>query len=308
MTTQTRIWMDGSLVPWEQATVHVTAHALHYGSSVFEGIRAYDTPAGPAVFCLGAHVRRLYHSAKVFRMEIPYTPAEMEQAIVDTILANGHKACYVRPLAFRNAGGLGVNPNGCPVGVVIVTMEWGSYLGSEALEKGVDVGVSSWTRMAPNTFPAAVKIGGQYVNSQLIAMEAARHGYVEGIALDASGFVSEGSGENIFVVANGHIVTPPAASSILQGITRNCVMRLAADLGYAVREEQVPRELLYLADELFFTGTAAEITPIRSVDGIVVGAGCRGPIAERLQAELLGIASGRLPDRHGWLTPCKAGS
>jgi len=301
---QTKIWMDGSLVPWEQATVHVTAHALHYGSSVFEGIRAYDTPAGPALFCLDRHVRRLFHSARVFRMEIPYTPAEIESAIVDTILANGHKACYVRPLAFRDARSLAVNPEGCPVRVAIVTMEWGSYLGSEALEQGVDVGVSSWTRMAPNTFPAAVKIGGQYVNSQLIAMEATRHGYVEGIALDTSGFVSEGSGENIFVVTDGHIVTPPAASSILQGITRGCVVRLAADLGYAVREEQVPRELLYLADEAFFTGTAAEVTPIRSVDGIVLGSGCRGPITERLQAEYMGIAAGRLADRYGWLTPC----
>jgi branched-chain amino acid aminotransferase len=307
MTTQQHIWMDGRLVPWEQATVHVTAHALHYGSSVFEGIRAYDTPAGPALFCLDRHVRRLFHSARVCRMEIPYTPAEIETAIVDTILANEHRACYVRPVAFRGVKGLGVNPNGCPVCVAIITMEWGSYLGTEALEQGVDVGVRSWMRMAPNTFPAAVKIGGNYINSQFIAMEAARHGYAEGIALDASGFVSEGSGENVFVVTEGRLFTPPAASSILQGITRGCVMRLADDLGYAVREEQLPRELLYLADEVFFTGTAAEITPVRSVDGIVVGRGCRGPITERLQAEFLGIAAGRLPDRHGWLTPCRAG-
>ncbi len=308
MTTQQTIWMDGHLVPWDQATVHVTAHALHYGSSVFEGIRAYDTPAGPAVFCLERHVQRLFHSARVFRMQIPYTPVELERAIVDTILANGHRACYVRPLAFRGARSLGVNPESCPVSVTVITMEWGSYLGAEALERGVDVGVSSWTRMAPNTFPAAVKIGGQYVNSQLIAMEASRHGYVEGIALDSSGFVSEGSGENIFLVTDGRILTPPGASSILQGITRGCVMRLAGDLGYSVREERLPREFLYLADEIFFTGTAAEITPVRSVDGIVVGEGCRGPVTERLQAEFLGIAAGRLPDRHGWLTPCGTGN
>jgi branched-chain amino acid aminotransferase len=305
MTAQHKIWMDGRLVSWEQATVHVTAHALHYGSSVFEGIRAYSTPTGPALFCLERHVQRLFHSAKVCRMEIPFTPAEIEAAIIDTIAANGHRACYVRPLAYRDAHSLAVNPNGCPVRVAIVTMEWGSYLGAEALEQGVDVGVSSWTRMAPNTFPAAVKVGGQYVNSQFIAMEAERHGYAEGIALDTFGFVSEGSGENVFLVTGGRIVTPPAASSILQGITRGCVMRLAADLGYEVREEQVPRELLYLADEAFFTGTAAEITPIRSVDGIAVGAGCRGPITGCLQAEFLGIASGRLPDRHRWLTPCR---
>jgi branched-chain amino acid aminotransferase len=307
MTSQQQIWLDGRLVPWEQATVHVTAHALHYGSSVFEGIRAYDTPAGPALFCLARHVRRLFQSARVFRMEMPYSEAEIGRAIVDTVQANGHRACYVRPLAFYNARSLAVNPAGCPVSVAIVTMEWGSYLGAEALEQGVDVGVSSWTRMAPNTFPAAVKIGGQYVNSQLIAMEAARHGYAEGIALDASGFVSEGSGENVFAVMEGRILTPPAASSILQGITRGCVMRLAADLGYAVREEQVPRELLYLADEVFFTGTAAEITPVRSIDGMAVGAGRRGPVTARLQAEFLGIASGRLADRYGWLTPCATG-
>jgi branched-chain amino acid aminotransferase len=305
MQSSTYIWMDGRLVPWEQATVHVTAHALHYGSSVFEGIRAYETAGSPALFCLGQHVDRLYNSARVFRMDIPYSRQEMEQAIKATILANGHRACYVRPLVFRGVDSLSVNPTSCPVQVTIITMEWGRYLGPEAIEQGVDTGVSSWGRMAPNTFPSAVKIGGQYVNSQLIIMEAVRHGYSEGIALDAGGFVSEGSGENVFLVSGGRIVTPPAASSILPGITRKCAITLAEDLGYEVREERIPREMLYLADEVFFTGTAAEISPIRSIDGLVVGAGRRGPVTERLQAEFFGIIEGRLPDRHGWLTPVR---
>lgn len=298
-----RIWMDGRLIPWDQATVHVGAHALHYGSSVFEGIRAYKTGDGPAIFCLEPHLVRFFHSARIYCMELPYSQAEIRQAIVDTVRANGHTACYIRPLAFRGAGGLSINPQTCPVQVAILTLEWGRYLGPEALEQGVDVGVSSWGRMAPNTFPAMAKIGGQYINSQLIVMEAARHGYVEGIALDAGGFVSEGSGENIFVVADGTILTPPLASSVLRGVTRRCIMALAADLGIPLREERLPRELLYVADEVFFSGTAAEITPVRSVDGIVVGNGRRGPITERLQQEFFGIVEGRLPDRHGWLTP-----
>ena len=296
------IWFDGQLVPWDQATVHVSVHALHYGSSIFEGIRAYATEAGPAIFCLGPHLDRLYNSARVYRMEIPYDKHELTQAIVDTVKANGHHACYIRPLVFRGSDSLTLDPQACPVQVIILTFEWGNYLGAEALEQGVDVGVSSWGRMAPNTFPAAAKIGGQYINSQFIVMEATRHGYDEGIALDASGFVSEGSGENVFVVMDGSLLTPPLASSILQGITRQCVMALAADLGIPLREERMPRELLYMADEVFFSGTAAEITPIRSVDGIVVGSGRRGPITEQLQAEFFGIVAGKLPDRHGWLT------
>jgi branched-chain amino acid aminotransferase len=297
------IWFDGRLIPWDQAQVHVSVHALHYGSSVFEGIRAYETASGPAVFCLDPHVDRLFNSAKVYRMEIPYTKEEIKQAIVDTIKANRHSACYIRPLVFRGFDTLSVNPLTCPVQVAIITIEWGRYLGPEAIEQGVDVGVSSWRRMAPGTFPAAAKIGGQYINSQLITMEAAEHGYTEGIALDINGFVSEGSGENLFLVSGGDILTPPLASSILQGVTRRCVITLAGDLGYQVRKELIPRELLYIADEVFFTGTAAEISPIRSVDGITVGAGHRGPVTERLQVEFFGITSGELPDRHGWLTP-----
>jgi branched-chain amino acid aminotransferase len=297
------IWFDGRLVPWDQAQVHVSVHALHYGSSVFEGIRAYETASGPAVFCLGPHVDRLFNSAKVYRMEIPYTKEEIKQAIVDTIKANKHSACYIRPLVFRGFDTFSINPRTCPVQVAIITIEWGRYLGPEAIEQGVDVGVSSWRRMAPGTFPAAAKIGGQYINSQFIAMEAAEHGYTEGIALDINNYVSEGSGENLFLVSGGDILTPPLASSILQGVTRRCIITLAGDLGYQVREELIPRELLYMADEVFFTGTAAEISPIRSVDGLTVGAGHRGPVTERLQVEFFGITSGQLPDRHGWLTP-----
>ncbi len=297
------IWFNGELVKWDEAQVHVASHVLHYGSSVFEGIRAYETEEGPAVFCLDAHIDRLFNSSKIYRMEVPYTKEEIKHAIMETIKANEHKNCYIRPLIFRGMNGLGVNPKGCPVGVTIITMEWGAYLGPEAIEQGVDVGVSSWGRMAPNTFPAAAKIGGQYINSQLIAMEAAQHGYTEGIALDANGFVSEGSGENIFLVRDGVLFTPPLFSSILEGITRRCVINLAQDLGYEVREECVPREALYVADEVFFTGTAAEITPIRSVDQIPVGAGKRGPITKQLQEEFFGLSSGKLPDRHGWLKP-----
>ncbi len=297
------IWLNGELVPWDEAQVHVAAHALHYGSSVFEGIRAYDTVDGPAVFCLDAHVIRLFSSAKICRMEMPFGKDEMTRAILETVRLNGHDACYIRPVVYRGVDSLGIDPRSCPVEVAIITMEWGRYLGPEAIEQGVDAGVSSWRRMAPNTFPAAAKVGGQYINSQLIAMEAADHGYVEGIALDASGFVSEGSGENLFMVTDGRLCTPPLASSILEGITRRCVLTLARDLGYPVREELMPREVLYMADEIFFTGTAAEITPVRSVDGIVIGSGHRGPITEGLQEQFFGITGGTMDDRHRWLTP-----
>jgi branched-chain amino acid aminotransferase len=254
------------------------------------------------VFCLGAHVDRLFNSAKVYRMEIPCSKEEIGEAIVETVKANGHDACYIRPVVFRGFGSFSLDPRSCPVEVGIMTIEWGRYLGPEAIEQGVDVGVSSWRRMAPDTFPAAAKVGGQYINSQLIAMEASEHGYAEGIALDASGFVSEGSGENIFLVSDGDVVTPPLASSILEGVTRRCVVTLAEDLGYTMREQLVPREALYMADEVFFTGTAAEITPIRSVDRIPIGSGRRGPVTARLQEEFFGITSGEMQDRHAWLT------
>jgi len=303
MKESEQVWLDGKLVPWDQATVHVAAHGLQYGSSVFEGIRAYPFPEGPAVFCLDAHLDRMWASCKVFRMEIPFTRAEVRDAILSTIQANGHQACYIRPIVFRGWASIGVDPRPCPVHTSIITLEMGTYLGPGALEKGVDVGVSSWHRMAPNTYPAAAKISGQYVNSQFIVMEAKDHGYVEGIALDTNGYISEGSGENIFFVRQGQIYTPPLAASILDGITRRCVLTLAGELGLTVREEMLPREMLYLADEVFFCGTAAEITPIRSVDGIVVGEGVRGPITGQLMEAFFEIVEGRVPDRHGWLTP-----
>ena len=298
------IWFNGELVPWDEAQVHVAAHALHYGSSVFEGIRCYDTKGGPAILCLDEHLKRLYDSCKIYRLDVPYPPAALREAVLATVRANGHRSCYIRPIVFRGAGVFALDARGkCPVEVAVITVEWGTYLGEEALEQGVDVGVSTWARMAPNTYPALAKAGGHYTNSQLIAMEAQDRGFVEGIALDVFGYVSEGSGENLFLVRDGVLSTPPLGASILGGITRACVIRIARDLGYEVREELIPREALYTADEAFFTGTAAEITPIRSVDGITIGIGKRGPITKRIQEEFFGITSGKLPDRYGWLTP-----
>ena len=305
MNTSEYIWFDGQFVPWDQARVHVLSHALHYGSSVFEGIRCYDTQAGPAVFCLPQHVTRMFNSCKIYRMPIPFSPEQVQQAILDTVARNKLRACYVRPLVFRGYGQMGVEPRGCPIQLAIAVWEWGAYLGADALEQGVDVGVSSWRRMAPDTFPAAAKVGGHYTNSQLMRMEAAEHGYSEAIALDVYGYVSEGSGENIFVIQNGVIYTPPLSASILNGITRNCVMTLARDLGHEVKEVLITREQLYVADEIFFTGTAAEITPIRSVDHITVGPGHRGPITGKLQEAFFGIISGEAPDRYHWLTAVK---
>ncbi len=299
------IWFNGKFVPWDEANVHVLSHVLHYGSSVFEGIRAYHTKQGTAVLGLDPHTKRLFNSAKVVRMEIPFSHAEISDAILATVKRNGHKACYIRPLVFRGYETLGVNPTPCPVETIIATWEWGAYLGPEAVEVGVDVGVSSWRRMAPDTHPSMAKVGGNYVNSQLVVMEAKRHGYVEGIVLDVSGYVSEGSGENIGVVYEGKIYTPPLGNSILAGITRGYVLQLAKDQGIEVVEQQVPREMLYFADEIFFTGTAAEITPVKSVDRLPVGKGSRGPITKALQDEFFGILSGEIEDRYGWLTPVK---
>jgi branched-chain amino acid aminotransferase len=296
------IWFNGKFVPWDQAQVHVLSHALHYGSSVFEGIRAYKTDKGPAVLGLMPHVDRLFFSAKVVRMDIPYTREEIAEAILGTVRRNGHKACYIRPLVFRGYEVLGVNPLKCPVETVIATWEWGAYLGAEALEEGVDVAVSSWRRMAPDASMAMAKIGGQYVNSQMVVMEAHRQGLAEGITLDIYGYVSEGSGENIFVIYDGEIFTPPISNSILGGITRKYAMTLAKDLGYNVREQGIPREMLYAAEEVFFTGTAAEITPIKRIDDLPVGKGSRGPVTAALQEEFFGIIQGRKPDRYNWLT------
>jgi len=295
------IWFNGKLVAWDEARVHVFAHVLHYGSSVFEGIRAYETDRGPAVLGLGPHVRRLFDSCKIYRMPVPYTAEEIIQAIKDTILANELQSCYIRPLVYRGVDGISLDPRTCPVEVAIGTIFLGEYLGDEVLEHGVDVGVSSWQRMAPNTFPALAKIGGQYINSQLVTMEAHDRGFSESVVMTTAGYVSEGGGENLFLVQDGVICTAPLSASILGGITRRFVIQLAQDLGYEVREQMIAREMLYLADEVFFTGTAVEVTPVRSVDGIQVGEGHRGPVTERLQEQFFGIAHGKLEDRFGWM-------
>ena len=297
------IWRNGEFVKWEDATVHVSAHALHYGSSVFEGVRAYATPDGPAVFRLKEHTDRLLNGARIMRIDHPYQAEQINQAVVDTISSNGHASCYIRPIIFRGAGALGLEGrNRTDVEVVIFTMEWGAYLGAEALENGVDVQVSSWRRMAPDTHPALVKAGGNYVNSQFISMEAHDNGFSEGIALDVNGYVSEGAGENLFLIKDGVVYTPGNWSSILMGITRDSALALLKDLGYEVRFQAIAREMLYMADELFFTGTAAEITPIRSVDRMVIGSGKRGPITKQVQEKFFAITSGKEPDAHNWLT------
>ena len=305
MKKSEKVWFDGRLVPWNEATVHVAAHAIHYGSSVFEGIRAYGLPAGPAILRLDAHLDRLWNSCRVYKLQVPYPRDEVHRAIMETIIGNEHTSCYIRPVVFRGWETFGVDGRSCPTHVSVITVEMGKYLGQDALENGVDAGVSSWRRMAPDTYPAAAKLGGQYINSQFIAMEAADHGYREGIALDINGYVSEGSGENVFIVKRGELYTPPLANSILDGITRRCVMTLAGDLGIRVHEAFLPREALYLADEAFFCGTAAEITPIRSVDRVALESGKRGSVTTRLMEEFFGIVEGKAPDRHGWLTPVK---
>ena len=295
-----KIWHNGKLIRWEDATIHVMSHVVHYGSSVFEGVRCY-TPAGaPAIFRAEEHIQRLLDSAKIYRMDLGYSRDELIAAMVGLIQANGVWPCYLRPVIFRGYGDAGVSPNGCPVEAYIINYPWGKYLTQD--DSGVDVCVSSWTRIAPNTLPALAKSGANYMNSQLIRMEAMANGYVEGIALDTNGYVSEGSGENIFVVRNGVLQTAPLGNSVLPGITRDSVLKLAKDLGIPVVEAGIPREMLYIADEVFFTGTAAEITPIRSVDRISVGNGSVGPLTRRLQKEFFGIVTGEKPDRFGWLT------
>ncbi len=297
-----KIWMNGELIPWDNAKVHVGSHAIHYASSVFEGVRCYATPRGSAVFRLRPHLERMYNSAKIYRMDIPVPIEKLELGVLDTIRANGLPACYIRPLAFRGYGALGVNPLPCPIEVVVMVWEWGKYLGDEALENGVDVRVASWTRLAPNTLPAMAKVAANYMNSQLIKLEALQDGYAEGIALDSEGYVSEGSGENVFVVYRGHLITPPLVSSVLPGITRDTVLTLARRRRIPVVEERIPREMLYIADEVFFTGTAAEVTPVRSIDRIQVGAGKRGPITATLQEAFFDVVQCRVPDDDGWLT------
>jgi branched-chain amino acid aminotransferase len=298
-----QIWMNGKLVDWKDATIHIASHVIHYGSGVFEGARCYATPNGSACFRLDEHLVRLVDSAKIYRMAYDGLDlAGWREAVLQTIRANRMKACYIRPIIYRGYDTLGVNPLNNPVDAAIMVWEWGAYLGAGALEQGVDVKVSSWARMAPNTLPALAKSVANYANSQLIKMEALADGYSEGIALDVSGNISEGSGQNIFIVRNGVIYTPPLASSVLGGITRDTIMTLARDNGMTVVEQDVPRESLYIADEVFFTGTAAEVTPVRSVDKIQVGAGRPGPITQALQKAFFQVVNCEVPDTHGWLT------
>jgi len=307
ITEAKHIWYNGKLVAWKDATVHVLAHALHYGSTVFEGVRCYATPKGPVIFRLQDHTRRLFDSAKIYRIEIPYTQDQINAAIKQVIVGNQlNKGAYIRPFAFRSYGEIGVAPKvSPPIDTVIAAFEWGAYLGAEGLENGIDVCVSSWQRLAPNTIPALGKAAGNYLSSQLISMEAKRLGFAEGIGLSVDGSVSEGAGENLFLVRDGVIYTPAVANSILQGITRDTVMHLARAHGFEVREQTIPRELLYLADEMFLTGTAAEVTPVRSVDRITIGAGKRGPITEVIQSAFFGLFTGKTPDKHGWLELCE---
>ncbi|MFQ5742884.1 MAG: branched-chain amino acid transaminase [Acidobacteriota bacterium] len=298
-----KIWHNGELIAWDSATVHVCSHVLHYASAVFEGIRCYQTTEGPAVFRLEDHIKRLVDSARIYRMPLDLDASELEEGCLETIRANEMESCYIRPIVFRGYHSLGVNPLPCPVETYIAVWDWGKYLGDEALEEGVDVMVSSWQRVAQNTLPALAKCAANYMNAQLIKMQAIEHGYAEGIALDARGYVSEGSGENVFIVHDGAIVTPPLTASVLPGITRQTVLTLARELGYTVAERDIPREMLYIADEVFFTGTAAEITPVRSIDKIPVGNGIRGPTTATLQEHFFALVEGHAEDHHGWLTP-----
>ena len=296
-----KIWKNGELIDWDDANIHVLSHVVHYGSSWFEGIRCYDTKKGAAVFRLEEHLKRLHHSAKIFRADIPFSVEELKKATLETIKVNDLKSCYIRPFAFRGYYELGITPFNCPIDVYIAVWQWGKYLGEDSVEQGIDVCVSSWSRLAPNTLPVLAKSGANYMNSQLIKMEALKNGFAEGIALDVNGQVSEGSGENLFVIRDGIIYTTTFASSILQGITRDSVMKIASELGYEVRESHIPREFLYLADELFYTGTAVEITPIRSVDKIQVGSGKPGPITKKIIEKFQDVVT-NAQDKYNWLT------
>jgi branched-chain amino acid aminotransferase len=297
-----KIWMNGKLVDWKDANIHIATHVIHYGSGVFEGARCYETPKGSACFRLEPHMRRLMESAKIYRMEYSLDLQGWMDAVLETIRANEMKSCYIRPLVYRGYKELGVNPTGNPVDAAIMVWDWGAYLGGAAVEEGADVKVSSWNRMAPNTLPALAKTTANYANSQLIKMEALADGYSEGIALDVNGNISEGSGQNIFIVRGGQLFTPPLGSSVLGGITRDCIMTLAREAGYTVTETVLPRELLYIADEVFFVGTASEVTPVRSVDKIKVGNGKPGSVTKALRTAFFKVINGEVPDRHGWLT------
>ncbi|HXM96064.1 MAG TPA: branched-chain amino acid transaminase [Candidatus Dormibacteraeota bacterium] len=301
-----KIWRNGQWINWDEATLHVLSHVVSYGSAVFEGIRCYETKQGPAIFRLREHIQRLINSAKIYRMDLPFSLDELNSAATELVRLNKLSSCYIRPIVLRGYGDVGVNPLNAPIDLYMACWSWGAYLGPDALAKGVDVGVSSWTRIAPNTLPAMSKAAANYMNSQLIRMEASFNGYAEGIALDSAGHVSEGSGMNVFLVHDGTLFTPPLATSILPGITRDTVVQLAEDLKIPVKETVIPREMLYIVDEVFFVGTAVEVTPIRSVDHIPVGQGVAGPVTRKLQEEFFALTSGSKPDRHKWLTPVAA--
>jgi branched-chain amino acid aminotransferase len=302
------IWRDGAFIPWNEAQVHVLAHSMQFGSSAFEGIRCYSTPDGPAIFRLREHLQRLINSVKIYRMELAYSLDDLTAACCALVVKNGLEACYLRPMVVRGYGAAGMVPYASPIEVYLPCWPWGAYLGADALEQGVDVCVSSWHRFAPNTIPSLAKIAGNYLGGQLIKMEALANGFAEAIALNTNGTVSEGSGQNVFLVMDGALVTTPLDGSLLGGITRDSIIRIAKRDGLEVREQMIPREMLYTADEVFFTGTAAELTPVRSVDRIKVGSGTVGPVTKQLQTAFLDIANGRAPDTFGWLTPVRAAS
>ena len=297
-----KVWMDGNFIEWKEANIHVLSHVVHYGTSVFEGIRCYENQNGSAIFRLEEHVDRLFDSAKIYKMPIPFEREEVANAIKETIAINQLKSCYIRPVTFRGYKELGVNPLNCPVNTVIAAWEWGKYLGDEAIENGVDIAVSSWRRLAPDTMPSMAKAGANYMNAQLAKIEAIENGFDEALMLDYHGFIGEGSGENIFLIKDDTLYTPNISSSILKGITRDSVISLAKDLGLEVIEEKLPREMIYLSDEVFFTGTAAEVTPIRSVDGVTIDSGKRGPITEKIQSEFFNIIEGKSEDKFNWLS------
>ncbi|MFT7670163.1 MAG: branched-chain amino acid aminotransferase [Planctomycetota bacterium] len=302
VTPSERIWFNGKLVPWDQAQTHVLSHVIHYGSGAFEGMRAYAHPKGPALVGLDEHIQRLFRSCHIISLPLPFEPQEIRQGVIDVVRDTGYESCYIRPFAFRGYGELGVDPTNAPVEVAIAAFPWGALMGAEALAEGVDVGVSSWRRMAPDTHPAMAKAAGNYLNSQMVLLEAKRHGYAEAVVLDVDGYVCEGSGENIFLVRDGKLLTPPPGSSILEGVTRSYVIQLAKELGMEVIEARIAREMLYTSEEVFFTGTAAEVTPIRSVDGKQVGDGALGPVTKKLQGAYFDVIEGRTNDRHNWLT------
>jgi branched-chain amino acid aminotransferase len=297
-----KIWMNGEFIDWKEANIHVLSHVIHYGSSVFEGIRCYGTPKGSAIFRLDEHVERLFESAKIYKMEIPFEKEEISKAIKETISINNLKSCYIRPITYRGYKELGVNPLNCPIITTIAAWEWGQYLGEEALENGVDIGVSSWRRLAPDTMPSMAKSGANYMNAQLAKIEALENGFEEALMLDYHGYIGEGSGENIFLIKDDILYTPAISSGILKGITRDSVISIAKDLAYEIKEEKIPREMIYLADEAFMTGTAAEITPIRSVDRRTIGSAKRGPITKKIQKEFFNIVEGKVKDKNNWLS------